>query len=104
MENVDLTNFVILFPTIAAGLLGWFLNRWISAQDKKNDKVDKHAMELASIKSNVEQIRDIVNRIEAAVERLEDRREKNQEEFIKVKSSVEAAWRAIDRIQTNGRA
>lgn len=104
MNEIDFTKFVILFPTIAAGLLGWFLNRWISNQDKKNEKVDSHAVELSSMKLTIEQIRDAVNRIEAAVERMEDKRERHQEEFIKVKSQVEAAWKAIDRLQTNGRA
>lgn len=104
MNNIDFTNFVVIFPTIAAGILGWFLNRWISAQDKKNDKVEHHALELSNIKMNVEQIRDIVNRIEASIERMESKRERHAEDFIKVKSQVEAAWRAIDRLQANGRA
>jgi len=99
MDQIDLSQFVIAFPMMAAGLLGWFLNRWISDNDKKNEKVSDHATELAMIKANVIQIRDAVNRIESTVKMLDEKRESHREEFIKVRSQVDAAWRAIDKIQ-----
>lgn len=99
MDKIDLSQFVVLFPTLAAGLLGFFIRDWFASNKKKNDKVDDHVTELAKIKMTVETIRDTVNRIEASVERLEDKREKQTEDFIKVKSQVDAAWRAIDKIQ-----
>lgn len=95
----DLTDIVKLFPALAAGIIAWFLSRWIQNNDKKNEDIDDHKTEFATIRASLEAIRDTVNRIEASVERLEDKREKHQEEFYKVRSQVDAAWKAIDRLQ-----
>lgn len=98
MDKINLTDAVVLFPTIAAGIIGFFVNRWITHNDKNNDKVVGHEKELVSMKSTLDTVRDSLVRIEGAIERLESKREGQREEFIKLKSSVEAAWKTIDKI------
>jgi hypothetical protein len=99
LSKIDLSEFVIAFPIMAAGVLGFFLSRWFQDNDRKNDKVTDHVTELATIKMTVIQIRDTVGRIEATVKMLDEKRESHREEFIKVRSQVDAAWKAIDKIQ-----
>lgn len=98
--EIDPSSIVTMLGSGSAGaLILWFAQRFINKNDKKHDEVDEHRISLATLKMDLDVIKQTLARIEAAVDRLEDRREKHREEFLKVKSSVDAAWRAIDNMK-----
>lgn len=98
--EIDPSTIVSMLGSGGAGaLILWFAQRFINNNDKKNEQVDEHKISLATLKLDLDVIKQTLARIEGSVDRLEDRREKQREEFIKVKSSLDAAWRAIDSMK-----